>query len=174
MKIIKKNGFNLVELMVTVAIMCFLFVLSAPTYSAWMANLRVRNIADSVQMGLMKARAESIKRNQSVRFTLNTDTSWQVLNSNGDIIDQKSALESSASVSLGITPGGAATVTFNGLGFVIDNVDGTDTLSAVDLSSSSGFTGLTDLRIVVGSGGTVLTCQPSVSDALDARYCRGV
>lgn len=174
---INKNqlGFNLVELMVSVAIMCFLFLLSAPTYSAWMANLRVRNVSESIQSGMLQARSEAIRRNQPIVFTLNGNTSWDVtVASNNLILNKKDAQEFSATTGLALFPAGSNSITFNGFGSLMPNIDGSDRIEDIDVSTTSGFVGVTNLRVRVGQGGSVILCSPSVTDIDDTRFCRNI
>ena len=171
---IKEKGFNLVELMVSVSIMCFLFVLSAPTYTAWMANMRVRNTSESILFGVQQARAEAIRRNDEISFVLNSDTSWQILDSNNNIINKKQASESSDGVNITVVPNESpAAITFNGVGATIQNLSGNDRISQIDVNSTKNFDGIKSLRVLVGNGGSGFICDPSVAQVDDARYCRG-
>lgn len=171
----KQKGFNLVELMVSVAIMSFLFLLSAPTYSAWSANLRVRNVSESIQSGMLQARSEAIRRNQPIVFTINNDTSWTVtVASDNLILNKKDAQEFSATTGLAFSPAGSNSVTFNGFGSVMPNIDATDRVEDIDVSTTSGFEGVTNLRVRVGRGGSVILCSPSVTDQDDTRFCRDI
>lgn len=175
-KMLKKSkGFNLVELMVSMSIMCFLFVLSAPTYSAWMANMRVRNIAESINFGIMQARAEAVRRNKPVSFSINADTSWTVnVVETNQLINQKNAQESSDTTTVALSPAGADTITFDGYGFITANVDASPTITSVNVNSTKTFDGIKSLRVKVGGGGTVFVCDPNVATTSDPRYCRSV
>jgi len=165
----------LIELMISVSIMTFLISLSAPTYSAWMANMRVRNIAESINFGILQARAESIRRNQLIVFSIGADTSWEIIDSStGKTLNKKSATESSSGVSLEILPVGANEVTFGGHGGVSVNTDATETISDITVKSAVIFDGVRNLQVKVGSGGGSFVCDPSVVDVTDFRYCRGI
>jgi type IV fimbrial biogenesis protein FimT len=66
----RQRGFNLVELMVTVAILALLVLAAMPSLGTWLDNTRIRNEGDSIVNGLQTARAEAVRRNQNVSFWL--------------------------------------------------------------------------------------------------------
>lgn len=68
------RGFTLVELMVTLAVLGALLVVSIPMIRDWLLNTEIRNAAESVTEGLTKARAEAVKRNENVVFSLVSNT----------------------------------------------------------------------------------------------------
>jgi type IV fimbrial biogenesis protein FimT len=93
----------------------------------------------------------------------------------GPVIQSKSAAEASPNAVVTVTPAGATPsyVTFNGLGGVVSpNADGTLPITQIDISNP-GITGSTarPLRVVVKPGGSIRMCDPSVTDATDARFC---
>jgi type IV fimbrial biogenesis protein FimT len=68
-------GFTLIELMVTVSIFALLTVLAVPTMQKWVANAKVRAVADSLQNGIRLAQTEALRRSRQVVFALtNTQT----------------------------------------------------------------------------------------------------
>jgi type IV fimbrial biogenesis protein FimT len=67
------RGFTLIEMVVVVAIVGILVGLGASSYSAWIANSRIRTAAETLASGLSAARNEAIKRNRLVRFHLVSD-----------------------------------------------------------------------------------------------------
>jgi len=70
---------TLIEMMIGLAIAIILFVLAVPNFSTFIQNTKIRNAADSIQSGLMLARAEAVRRNANVQFALSgTDSSWTV------------------------------------------------------------------------------------------------
>lgn len=60
----------MIELMVGIAIVAILFSLASPSLSSWLQNSQIRSAADAIQSGLMLTRAESVRRNTTVRFQL--------------------------------------------------------------------------------------------------------
>ncbi|MGY0193583.1 GspH/FimT family pseudopilin [Leptothrix sp. BB-4] len=65
-----RSGFSLIEMMVTLTILGFLLVATMPSIGAWLRNTEIRNATESISNGLAKARAEAVRRNLPVRFTL--------------------------------------------------------------------------------------------------------
>lgn len=70
----KRNGFSLVELMVTLAVIGILLALAAPYFSDWAANSRVRSTAEALQNALRKAQSEAIRRNHQTALVLTAAT----------------------------------------------------------------------------------------------------
>ena len=160
--------------MISIAIMSFILSLAAPSFSLWMATLRVRNIAESVNFGIIQARAESIRRNQNVVFTLNGDTSWSVTDEAGNIINQKAASESSSGVQVSISPTTGSNITFTGMGAISATNAATPPIS-IDFSSSFASGQVKALRVKLGSGGASIVCDPDSSvPTTSVNYCRDV
>lgn len=65
-----QRGVTLVELIVVMAIVAMLAVMSAPTFTGWMLNARIRTTAEAIQSGIQLAKAEAVARNARVRFQL--------------------------------------------------------------------------------------------------------
>lgn len=155
----KIGGFNLIELMVSLAIMSFLMTIAMPSFTAWMASSRARNVSDSISYGLIQARSEAIRRNDYVTFTLGSDTSWTIANSSGSVINKKSASESSRNTVITFNPSSATTVTFNGIGGVSANFDTTSTLTDITVASSESGDGIRSFTLKVGFGGAFAMCS---------------
>ena len=64
------RGVTLIELAVVVALVALLLLAIIPSASTWIRNIQIRNVATSLQTGLQKARAEAMRRNTNVRFSL--------------------------------------------------------------------------------------------------------
>jgi type IV fimbrial biogenesis protein FimT len=168
----KMEGFTLIELMVTLAIFAFLLSLAAPSFATWMADLRVRNLANSISEGVLQARSEAIRINQPVSFQLNSDSSWSVfVDSNNQLINQ-SAKEFSQSTQ--VNTNGSNIVTFDGFGSVIPNPDGSTTLNTINVTTGTNFQAVEPLNVEIGLGGVVLVCDPQVTSSTDPRYCSTV
>jgi type IV fimbrial biogenesis protein FimT len=193
------RGFTLIEMVVVVAILGILVGLGASSYSAWIANSRIRTAAETLASGLSAARNEAIKRNRLVRFHLVSDlgagctlsssgTSWVVsLNDptaqcNIDISDttapfivaKKSAAEQASGVTITALNGGGApadTIVFNGLGRVM--VTGNNPIARIDIDSSAIAAAQTrELRIELTTpGGLIRMCDPSIATLGDTRRC---
>lgn len=64
------RGLTLIEMMVTVTLLGALLLAVAPSAAEWMRSTEVRNAAESIAAGLQRARAEAVRRNQAVLFSL--------------------------------------------------------------------------------------------------------
>jgi type IV fimbrial biogenesis protein FimT len=66
----KRRGFTLIELMVTLAVFTILCLLAMPSFNTWIANNRVRAVAEDVSNGLLLARTEALRRSRQSVFAL--------------------------------------------------------------------------------------------------------
>lgn len=171
-------GFTLIEIMVVVAVLAIVLSIALPNLSVMIANTQIRSVAESVRNGLQLARAEAVKRNESVRFTLNADRSWQlgcvnvVIDLDGDGRDDCPAVI----MQKGVKEGGGGTVAIAGAGQATFTSLGTlaaiaGQLVQIDFTSSAIATGTRPLRITLGTGGNARMCDPSIATAGDARAC---
>ncbi|MFE8643935.1 GspH/FimT family pseudopilin [Sphingomonas sp. NCPPB 2930] len=98
----RARGFTLVELMVVMAILVLMLLAVAPSVSAWLVNLRIRNAADALQNGLQTARNEAIRRNRPMGF-------WLVSAANPAVLDNACVLSAASAswVVSGSDPTGA-------------------------------------------------------------------
>ena len=174
----KQVGFTLIELMIVLAVLAIVVSIAVPNLRVMIANTQIRSVAESVRNGLQLARAEAVKRNESVRFTLNADKSWQlgcvtvVADLDGDgqadcpaVIMQKGVKEGGGG---SVTVAGAGQVTFTSLG---TSAGIAGQLSLVDFTSTTIAVGTRPLRITLGTGGNARMCDPSIVTAGDARAC---
>ncbi|HMO49091.1 MAG TPA: GspH/FimT family pseudopilin [Rubrivivax sp.] len=160
------HGFTLVELLVTAAVLAVGLSLAAPAFTQQIANYRVRGAAESIVNGLNYARAEAVRRNGPVSFTLDSSgPGWTV-----EQVSTAAALQSRAS---GETPGvsatssnGALALTFTPTGLV--DTSGTR-LVQVTLGSSVAHTD--SRQIDIFGGGLIRVCDPTVATADDPRGC---
>jgi type IV fimbrial biogenesis protein FimT len=173
----RARGFTIVEIGITLAVLGILIALGLPSFTAWIDNARIRTTAHSVQGGVQLARAEAVRRNLSVVFVLggaSGPSEWTVsaLTPGGPVpMQTRSGQEGAITVVVAIAPAGANTLTFNGLGRVVNpNGDGSAAITQVDLCSGAPTPDTRKLRIVVGAGGTLRMCDPAVA-AGDSRAC---
>jgi type II secretion system protein H len=75
MKIFKKYGFTLVELMIVLAIMGILSAIAAPNFMHYMAERRLNGAARMVMSDLMNARMLAVTLNRNVQVTFPTSAS---------------------------------------------------------------------------------------------------
>jgi type IV fimbrial biogenesis protein FimT len=169
-------GFSLVELLIVIVVMSVLVGVGMPSFVQMLRNAEIANAAEGVANGLQRARAEAVSRNASMIFTLGTGTSWTVDYvtkpvSTDPPVDQRASNEGSTNVTS--TPlasdGTTATkATFNNLGQVIANGDGSKTVVRVDLAAISGNQ---NLRVTLGAGGNARVCDPSLASGSSTRAC---
>ena len=168
------RGFTLIELLVGLAIVSILIVSALPSYTAWVQNTKIRNAAESVQNGLQLARSEAVLRNTSVQFAFGVDSQWTVsVVAPAQTIQSRPAEQGSQGVLVSRTPGSSA-LTFNSLGRVVANADGSASFTQVDfdvadLALPSNLR--RPLRVAITSGGRVRMCDPSITDTTDTRVC---
>ena len=69
------QGFTLVELMVTIAILAIIVGIAAPNISTQLANQRVKSTAATLKNALSEAKAESLIRRQDIIFSYSNSSS---------------------------------------------------------------------------------------------------
>lgn len=180
------SGFTLIELLVAIAILAILTSIAYPNMQAFLLNIQIRTATEAVNNGMQLARGEAVRRNANIKFTLGAGSSWTVGcetaigDTDGDgiddcpaVIQSRSANEGSTSATLTVTPAAATGVTFNGLGRVTSNADGTDTITRVDVDVPTTLLAADrsrELRLLV-SGGNIRMCSPNITTTGDARKC---
>jgi type IV fimbrial biogenesis protein FimT len=186
---LRRRGFTLVELVVTIALLSLLLGLAAPKFSVWVRNARVRTAADSLSNGIRLAQAEAVRRNRQVVFFF-TDSSdctaslsassnrnfWAVRTVaivTGDSVEAVQCgmlTDTTAAVSIS----GATAVCFSSMGRQIANTApglGTGVSCTLDTTGTSTFNVSTagtsvsgsdrPLRVLVALSGQVRQCDPA-------------
>lgn len=78
----RQAGFSMVEIVITLLVSAILVRLAAPSFGNWIGNQHVRTTAEAVLHGLNLARAEALRRNARVLFTMaganGGESAWQV------------------------------------------------------------------------------------------------
>ena len=69
----RPNGFTLVELMVTLAVLAILVGFAVPAYNTFTRNQRLDAARDALLNGLLQARAEAVSRNKAVSLCASAD-----------------------------------------------------------------------------------------------------
>lgn len=129
------RGMTLVEIMIAVAILAILLAATAPDFSIWIQNSRIRSSAETIQSGLALAKTEAVHQNLTTQFVTCGGATWEVL--------AASSVFASGTVCAGVlSPGWASvrtsgqvqsnnitiqssqsTIGFNGLGRQVSTVD---------------------------------------------------
>lgn len=65
-----QRGISMIEIAIGLAIISIGFAWAIPSYTVWMQNMQIRNMAESIVNGLQLARAEAINRDGGVQFVL--------------------------------------------------------------------------------------------------------
>ena len=73
----KSNGFTLIELMVTIALMAIMLSIAAPSFTSFRRNSELASIANNFLAALNAARTEAMKRNMfAMVVPVNNDNDW--------------------------------------------------------------------------------------------------
>ncbi len=156
----------MIEVMIGITIVSILMVMGIKGYSGWVQNQRVRVAAEAILNGIQLARAEAVRRNLPVQFSLTgSRTGWQVQTViPGTTIPQpvqsRAGAEDSADVSVaGVFPSGATSIMFNGFGRVmaINPLDFSAPITQITVLNATS-QGL--LSVVVNSTGNARMCDP--------------
>ncbi len=175
----------MIELLITVVLIALLLSMAVPAFSGWVANARVRSVADALQNGLRLAQAESVKRERQTALVLTnatpaldvtasaSATRWyiEVLPSISAFKDQTPVFVEAGSfreTAAGVTiAGNNAVICFNSIGQLTTRATTSGigsvctaptTLATYDVSATGSNR---PLRVQVSLGGQVRLCDPS-------------
>lgn len=190
----QQRGFTIIEAVVAITIAGLLLAAALPSAGAWIRNSRIRTAAESISNGLMQARNEAVRRNQSVSFFLvsdadpvsMTDACALSANSSGWVISLNSpagrcatdlasfiAMRPAGDGASGLsvaavdsTAAAATTVTFNGFGQIANAAP----VTCIKVRNSNN-ADTRPLLVAVNPGGQVRMCDPAVTDGNDPRKC---
>jgi type IV fimbrial biogenesis protein FimT len=162
----RQKGVTLIEAMVALTIMGVLLATGVPSFSQFLQNRKVRNAAEALHNGLSLAKAEAVRRNTNITFTLGAGSAWALTcpNCTGNDLPSMPASEISSDVAVASTD---VTLNFTGLGRVSTLADGTN--ATFNISNTKGTCDTTTggsircLRLVVTPGGQIRSCDPRLT-----------
>jgi type IV fimbrial biogenesis protein FimT len=169
----RNGGFTLVELMLGIGVLALLMTLAIPSFSVFLHNSRIRNVADGVMNGVQLARSEAVRRNRAVEFAFTAGANWTVTQLNpleevqaraGDEGTKYTTLDSGASSRVTFGPMGSPLSTNPG--------DGSPAIQRIDIASTQTMDGLRPLAILISPAGNIRMCDPDTKlPAGDPRRC---
>lgn len=173
-----QGGVTLIEAMIAIAILAIVLVTGLPGLQNWIKNARIRTTAEEALAGLQLARSEAVRSNCTVDFTLDAGGGWTVTRGancpDAGTVQSRPADEAVGEVVVTPTPGGATTVTFNGMGMRTANADASATLTSfvVDLPAAVLSAPETrQLQLEIELNGQIRMCDPEVVNPDDSRLC---
>lgn len=95
------QGFTLIEMMVTIAVMLILMAVALPNFQSFIAGQRVQSANSDLISALLMARSEAMKRNVTVDVVPNAAgwaSGWTVQYGGGTIIQKQDPLNSGVQV----------------------------------------------------------------------------
>ena len=177
-----QRGFSLIELAAAMAVVAVLMALGTPSFRTWIQNTQLRTASESISAGLQLARAEAVRLNTNVQFTLTGATlqDWTVGcvtpvgDLNGDGIADCPATIQSRSGTEG-TPN--AQVAANVTNVIFSGLGRANTAMTLNLTNSTGGTCMAAggpmrcLNILVTTGGQVRMCNPNINRNTNPQGC---
>jgi type IV fimbrial biogenesis protein FimT len=172
----RQSGVTLIEVVTTLSVVAILAALAVPSFKTVIFNRKISASAESVLSGLQLARAEAVRRNTLVQFTLNDDSTWTVscVSDTACSTIQSSTIGDGANseVTISANPSGADSVVYNSFGATI-TIPGLTPLTQLDFDLPTSILSAAEtheLRVVINSGGAARLCDPHYSSP-DARAC---
>jgi len=176
------HGFNVVELMVAMAIAAILGVLVVPSVTEWIRNARVRSTAEALQNGLRLAQNEAIRQGRQVVLTFTNatpaldatptanGTNWSAQTvavtgdparfiSGGPMGDLTAGIAVNTNAVNAVCFGSTGTLMPNGMPGPTGAICTTNTLT-VDVSFAANAASAKTLRVSVSVGGRIRMCDP--------------
>lgn len=185
---LRERGFNLIELMVGLALLALVMFVAIPSIATWMRGSQVRAGTESILGALQSARAEAVRRNANVELVFTslalggTASDWRIrcvaANASatcpglGQGVDGpgvtyiEEALNSASSphAVVSVTPAATTSIAFNGTGRITPlpagNIQFDVAHDAGTCISAGG--DVRCMRVIVAPGGQPRMCDPSL------------
>ena len=165
-----QRGFTLVEIMISILVLALLIMVGIPSFTTFIQNSKIRAAADGMLNGLQTARNEAIRRNACVQLKIVNGTGWMISTcADEDVALQSRSEKEGGTENIVATPTGGDTVSFNGLGRVVNPNPSDLTAPMTQMDFDTSVPGRR-LRIVIPPGGSLKMCDPQVSSG-DTRVC---
>lgn len=177
----RSAGFTLIEMMAIVIIVGILYATAAPNLRTFLANQQVKEVARGLLSGAQEARSFAIARNGNISIIYNgkswcifdrgvsmsfaCDTSTTVLEV-GEL--RKFIAAPSPTVDVEFVPSDSIELTFNGVGRIIGNGDGSEPIAELNVSTDDGFDRVYRVDF---SNGTMRMCEATLIRPGDPRAC---
>jgi len=180
------SGFTLIEMIVAMAIFAILVALTVPSMRTWIANAKVRSVADGLQNGIRLAQAESLRRSRQVVFSLTNNPNpggsagftasgtgyYWAIKTIPAMVDSSETAEFISSGVLSAASGtvtvqGPAEICFNSVGRLVANASTGVTGGSCGTPANTTHYSITvtgadhPLQVNVALGGQVHLCDPS-------------
>lgn len=181
----KQEGVTLIELLVAVSVLGVLLGLAMPHFAQMIQNAQNRTAAESLLNGLQAARAEALRRNTPVRFSLTDQggkVAWKVGCVNANIcpasLQERTASEGGGNARIGVTTVAlprpptaevfatalaagngldqSAAVTFDSFGRV---PAASTEISRIDVTNAN-YSEARRYVVTIGAGGQIRMCDP--------------
>ena len=162
----------MIELALGLTIMSIVVAMATSSYSVWIANSRVRNVAEGLLGGLQLARVEAVSRNTQVQLSVGADLGWTVgcVSVAADCpasISTRSGADNPPNVTLILTladtttTAGPGSVAFDSLGRRV----GANPVVQLDVDAATSVLPAQDsrdLRLTVSPSGQTRLCDPNL------------